>query len=101
MPESLARSYFSRARGHNLAVATRVTCEEAVALDHDLTALGNDVWGMEARAQLEARFVALEEAEHALHLMVTALQDIVDDAATRVPRSMATTRCSLQTAATR
>ena len=45
------------------AAATRVTCEEAVELDSDLVALGNDLWATEAREQLESRFVALEEAE--------------------------------------
>ena len=53
----------SQARGQNLAAATRVTCEEAADLDRDLVALGNDVWATEARDHLEARFVALEEAE--------------------------------------
>ena len=53
----------SQARGHTVAVATRVTCEEAVDLDRDLVVLGNDVWATEAREQLESRFVALEEAE--------------------------------------
>ena len=53
----------SQARGHTLAVATRVTCEEAADLDRDLVLLGNDVWATEARDHLESRFVALEEAE--------------------------------------
>ena len=53
----------SQARGHTLAVATRVTCEEAVDLDRDLVVLGNDVWATEARDQLESRFVAREERE--------------------------------------
>ena len=43
----------SQARGHTLAVATRVTCEEAVYLDRDLMVLGIDVWATEAREQLE------------------------------------------------
>ena len=58
-----AQSWFPETCGRTLAVATRATCEEAVYLDRDLVVLGNDVWATEAREQLEARFVALEEAE--------------------------------------
>ena len=53
----------AQARGHTLAVATRVTCEEAVDLDRDLVVLGNGVWATDARGQLDSRFVALAEAE--------------------------------------
>ena len=69
------------ARAKNMWVATRDTCMEALDVDRELLELGTDLWAVEARAELEARFAALEEAELALHRTVTSMQDTLNEAA--------------------
>ena len=54
------------ARAKTMWVATRDTCMEALDVDRELLELGTDLWAVEARQELEARFVSLEEAELAL-----------------------------------
>ena len=74
------------ARAKNMWVATRDTCMEAFDVDRELLELGTDLWAVEARAELEARFAALEEAELALHRTVTSMQDTLNEAADFPPR---------------
>ena len=69
------------ARAKNMWVATRDTCMEALDVDRELLELGTDLWAVDARQELEARFAALEEAELALHRTVTSMQDTLNEAA--------------------
>ena len=68
------------ALGQNMWVATRETCQEAVDVDRELLELGTDVWAVEARPELEARFATLEQAGLALHRAVTSTQDTLNEA---------------------
>ena len=52
---------------------------EALDVDRELLELGTDLWAVEARQELEARFAALEEAE--LARTVTSMQDTLNEAA--------------------
>ena len=70
------------ARAHTLAKLTRASAHEAADADMQLGTLGMDVWAVDARARLEARFEALERAEEELHQCVT---DIMDTLETSVP----------------
>ena len=65
------------AHAHTLAVATRVTAEEAATLDAQLKALGTDLWARGQRQRLEEAYAAVEEVEQELHKLVASTSDAV------------------------
>ena len=60
-------SMVTPARAHTLAVATRVTAEDAATLDAHLKAIGTDPWAREQRQRFAETYVVVEEAEQSLH----------------------------------
>ncbi len=72
------------ARAHTLAALTRASAHEAAGAEMQLATLGRDVWAVDARARLEARFAALETLVEELHQWVTEILDTLE--ASQAPR---------------